>query len=121
MPHRRNESSGAGKAPSKLTGSVFAAALGMASFAASMLSAQDIEISSAAERTAARGPESAYTGIGIAEFLFRANESSDGPCPTVRPGTALYKVLDDVAAADRCRRRVLLRYAPKPSFDLEER
>jgi quercetin dioxygenase-like cupin family protein len=62
---------------SKLKGSGFAAALGIASFAASMLAAQDIEISSAAERTAARGPESAYTGVGIAEFLFRANESSD--------------------------------------------
>ena len=57
--------------------SVLSATLAMACFAVSMLSAQDIEISSADERTSARGPEAAYTGVGIAEILFRANESSD--------------------------------------------
>jgi quercetin dioxygenase-like cupin family protein len=56
---------------------VFPAAVALALFTVSMLSAQNIEISSAHERTAARGPATAYTGVGIAEFLFRANESSD--------------------------------------------
>ena len=48
-----------------------AAALALSPFAASMLPAQTIEISSAAERTSARGPDRAYTGVGIAEFCFR--------------------------------------------------
>ncbi|RPI58755.1 MAG: cupin domain-containing protein, partial [Lysobacterales bacterium] len=60
-----------------IKGIVFRATLALAFFTASMLSAQDIEISSADERTSARGPEAAYTGIGIAEILFRANESSN--------------------------------------------
>jgi len=53
------------------------AALTASLFAASLLPAQSIEISSAAERTSARGPETAYTGLAIAEFLFRAGEASD--------------------------------------------
>jgi quercetin dioxygenase-like cupin family protein len=53
------------------------AALTTAFVTASVLSAQSIEISSAHERTSARGPEAAYTGVGIAEMLFRANDSSD--------------------------------------------
>jgi quercetin dioxygenase-like cupin family protein len=57
--------------------SVLPATLAIAFFTASMLSAQDIEISSADARTSARGPAAAYTGVGIAEILFRANESSD--------------------------------------------
>jgi quercetin dioxygenase-like cupin family protein len=56
---------------------MFPATLALGFFAASMLSAQDLQISSAHERTAARGPEAAYTGVGIAEILFRANESSN--------------------------------------------
>jgi quercetin dioxygenase-like cupin family protein len=55
----------------------FPATLTMAFVTATVLSAQSLEISSAHERTAARGPATAYTGVGIAEFLFRANESSD--------------------------------------------
>lgn len=53
------------------------ATLLIAAFTASMLHAQTIEISSATERSSARGPETAYTGVGIAEFLFRANDESD--------------------------------------------
>lgn len=49
----------------------------ISAFAASLLPAQTLEISSATERTSARGPETAYTGVGIAEFLFRANDASD--------------------------------------------
>jgi quercetin dioxygenase-like cupin family protein len=56
---------------------VFSATLTMAFVTASVLSAQNLEISSAHERTSARGPEAAYTGVGIAEILFRANESSN--------------------------------------------
>jgi quercetin dioxygenase-like cupin family protein len=53
-----------------------AAALALSSLGASMLPAQTIEISAAEDRTSVRGPESAYTGVGIAEFLFRANDAS---------------------------------------------
>lgn len=53
------------------------AALAAAFVIASALSAQSLTIRSAHERTAARGPEAAYTGVGIAEMLFRANDSSD--------------------------------------------
>jgi quercetin dioxygenase-like cupin family protein len=60
-----------------IKGSVLSATFAVAFLAASMLAAQDIEITSAGARTAARGPEAAYTGVGIAELLFRANESSD--------------------------------------------
>jgi quercetin dioxygenase-like cupin family protein len=56
---------------------LFRAALALPLFAASMLAAQDVEITSADARTAARGPETAYTGVGIAEFLFRANDASN--------------------------------------------
>lgn len=56
---------------------VFFATLTTAFVIASALSAQSLTISSAHERTAARGPEAAYTGVGIAEILFRANDSSD--------------------------------------------
>ena len=44
---------------------------------ASLSRAQDLEITSADERTAARGPATAYTGVAIAEFMFMANEKSD--------------------------------------------
>jgi quercetin dioxygenase-like cupin family protein len=60
-----------------IKGSVFAATFAVAFLTAPMLAAQNIEITSAGARTGARGPEAAYTGVGIAEFLFRANESSD--------------------------------------------
>ena len=53
------------------------AALATQLFAASLLSAQDLEITPAEARTSARGPETAYTGVGIAEFLFRANDASN--------------------------------------------
>lgn len=65
---------GTGKAKMKET--LVAAALALSPFAASMLPAQTIEISSAEERTSARGPDRAYTGVGIAEFLFQANDAS---------------------------------------------
>jgi quercetin dioxygenase-like cupin family protein len=39
--------------------------------------AQDIEITPAQQRTAARGPERAYTGVAVAEMLFLAGEKSD--------------------------------------------
>ena len=45
-------------------------------FASPTLVAQRLEITPAAERTAARGPQTAYTGVGIAEILFRANDKS---------------------------------------------
>jgi len=45
--------------------------------AASLLPAQDLEITPADARTSARGPETAYTGVGIAEILFRANDASN--------------------------------------------
>jgi quercetin dioxygenase-like cupin family protein len=54
-----------------------ATALAMLLLAASILPAQDLEITPAESRTSARGPETAYTGVGIAEFLFRANDSSN--------------------------------------------
>jgi len=41
------------------------------------LVAQGIEITPADARTAARGPQTAYTGVGIAELLFRANDKSN--------------------------------------------
>jgi len=46
-------------------------------FASRALVAQGIEITSADARTAARGPQTAYTGVGIAELLFRANDKSN--------------------------------------------
>ena len=54
-----------------------AAAAALSPLAASLSAAQSIEINSAEERTSARGPERAYTGVGIAEFLFQANDASD--------------------------------------------
>lgn len=39
--------------------------------------AQSINITPVEERSAARGPESAYTGVGIAEILFLANKTSN--------------------------------------------
>ena len=39
--------------------------------------AQGIEITPADARTAARGPQTAYTGVAIAELLFRANDKSN--------------------------------------------
>lgn len=51
--------------------------------------AQTIAISSAETRSAARGPEMAYTGVGIAEMLFLANEESSltGAEITFEPGS----------------------------------
>jgi quercetin dioxygenase-like cupin family protein len=53
------------------------AALAVPLFAASIPRAQDVEITPADARTSARGPETAYTGVGIAEILFRANAASN--------------------------------------------
>jgi len=39
-------------------------------FASPVLVAQGIQITPADARTAARGPQTAYTGVGIAEMLF---------------------------------------------------
>jgi quercetin dioxygenase-like cupin family protein len=66
-----------------------AAALSMAVFAAATGFAQSIEVSSTLDRTSARGPEPAYTGVGIAEILFRANENSDltAAVVTFEPGS----------------------------------
>jgi quercetin dioxygenase-like cupin family protein len=54
-----------------------AAAVAIACCASAIAGAQDIEVTAADARTSARGPESAYTGVGIAQILFRANERSD--------------------------------------------
>lgn len=53
------------------------AGLALAITAASTTFAQTIEITPADARTSARGPDTAYTGIGIAEILFLAGEDSD--------------------------------------------
>lgn len=53
------------------------AALIALNVAAAAVSAQGIEISRSEDRSAARGPEAAYTGVGIAELLFRDNDASD--------------------------------------------
>jgi quercetin dioxygenase-like cupin family protein len=45
--------------------------------AATLVGAQDIQITPATERSAARGPERAYTGVAITEMLFLAGENSD--------------------------------------------
>jgi quercetin dioxygenase-like cupin family protein len=58
------------------TGFVTALLLWLA-FASPALVAQPIEITPADARTAARGPQAAYTGVGIAELLFRANDKSN--------------------------------------------
>ena len=44
---------------------------------ASAALAQSIEITPADARSSARGPDTAYTGVGIAEILFRAGDDSD--------------------------------------------
>lgn len=51
--------------------------------------AQNIEISAAEARTSARGPAAAYTGVGITEILFLANQNSDltGAHITFEPGS----------------------------------
>jgi quercetin dioxygenase-like cupin family protein len=54
-----------------------AAMLSFTMLATPMVFAQSIEITPAQARASARGPEAAYTGVGIAEILFLANESSD--------------------------------------------
>lgn len=56
---------------------VAAALLSLALFATSIVFAQSIEITPAQARSSARGPEAAYTGVGIAEILFLANENSN--------------------------------------------
>jgi quercetin dioxygenase-like cupin family protein len=53
------------------------AGLALAMMAASTVFAQSIEITPADARSSARGPDTAYTGVGIAEILFRASEDSD--------------------------------------------
>jgi quercetin dioxygenase-like cupin family protein len=53
-----------------------AATLSLAFFATSVIFAQSIEITPAEARSSARGPEAAYTGVGISEILFLANENS---------------------------------------------
>jgi quercetin dioxygenase-like cupin family protein len=60
-----------------MRGILVAATLAIGSFAVSQLRAQILEISPAEKRTSARGPATAYTGVGIAEFLFRANDASN--------------------------------------------
>jgi quercetin dioxygenase-like cupin family protein len=55
----------------------FAAMLLLGIAFASAANAQSLKISHAQDRTAARGPESAYTGVGIAEFMFRNNADSN--------------------------------------------
>jgi quercetin dioxygenase-like cupin family protein len=51
--------------------------------------AQSIRVTSAEDRTAARGPAAVYTGVGIAEILFRAGEDSNltGAEVTFEPGS----------------------------------
>jgi quercetin dioxygenase-like cupin family protein len=39
--------------------------------------AQSIRVTSAEDRSAARGPAAVYTGVGIAEILFRAGDDSN--------------------------------------------
>ena len=56
---------------------LIAATLAIPVFVVAGVRAEDVEITPAELRTAARGPESAYTGVGIAEILFRANDASD--------------------------------------------
>jgi hypothetical protein len=57
----------------KLAAAAFLLALPLSS----TLFAQSIEITHAQDRTSARGPEAAYSGVGIAEILFLAGEQSD--------------------------------------------
>jgi quercetin dioxygenase-like cupin family protein len=54
-----------------------AAALSIALFASSIVYAERLEISHPEARSSARGPDAAYTGVGIAEILFRANANSN--------------------------------------------
>lgn len=51
--------------------------------------AQNIEITPAEARTSARGPATAYTGVGITEILFLNNEKSEltGAFITFEPGS----------------------------------
>jgi quercetin dioxygenase-like cupin family protein len=58
-------------------GSYAAAIVALATIAAATVYAQSIEITPADARTSARGPDMAYTGVGISEILFRANENSN--------------------------------------------
>lgn len=57
-------------------GSVIAT-LASAVCASFSLVAQDLEVTDADARTAARGPAAAYTNVAIAEMLFLANDKSD--------------------------------------------
>lgn len=52
-------------------------ALSLAALAAATGFAQSIQITRTEERTSARGPDAAYTGVGITEILFLANDNSD--------------------------------------------
>jgi quercetin dioxygenase-like cupin family protein len=54
-----------------------AAALWLAHFTVPITFAQSIEITPAQARSSARGPSTAYTGIGISEILFLANKNSN--------------------------------------------
>jgi quercetin dioxygenase-like cupin family protein len=58
-------------------GSYAAVLVALATIAAATVYAQSIEITPAVARTSARGPDMAYTGVGISEILFRANENSN--------------------------------------------
>lgn len=51
--------------------------------------AQSIRVTSAEDRSAARGPAAVYTGVGIAEILFRAGDDSSltGAEVTFEPGS----------------------------------
>lgn len=51
--------------------------------------AQSIRVTPSENRTAARGPATVYTGVGIAEILFRAGEDSNltGAEVTFEPGS----------------------------------
>jgi quercetin dioxygenase-like cupin family protein len=53
------------------------AAISLAALAAPAAFAQDVEITHGDARVSMRGPDAAYTGVGIADMLFLANEDSD--------------------------------------------
>jgi quercetin dioxygenase-like cupin family protein len=52
------------------------ASISLAGMLAATASGQSIEITPAEARSSARGPAAAYTGVGIAEMLFLANDRS---------------------------------------------
>lgn len=64
-------------------------AIAMTCLVSTAVVAQSIQVTSAGERTAARGPAAVYTGVGIAEILFRAGDNSNltGAEVTFEPGS----------------------------------